>query len=371
MKKLIAIGFTFFAFICISNSQNDKIIINKQPRTTSTSTPTNTDPYPTNNKKTDPYPGQSNTNNQAPQQQRVSHQNNQQLGHIDLGYTVSELGQTSSHNHYRITGHIYSDHNEPIFCHNRRIVIFQIDNWDSGFFNDNLQSVDGYLTEYKLNPSGNLYVFGNSTSREFAFDFKVKKGLQPRVKSEILKDWAPLQDYEQYLLLEYAMLNGAWNMDTNAEAQFDIQFSTQGNQLVMKDIFGTPVTWVKSEGNSYVRKIGDVPATPTTTQQQQQTPSTDSNSSSNYPSGGYLGNATNNSNSQNQNQPTNDQNNQSDNTYPSGGYLGNGNSNNQQGTNTTTQNVYSDAYSSVIEIVDRTTIRYRNSEGIVCLLKKM
>lgn len=367
MKKLILLFVAFFAIISVTISQNDKIIINKKPRTT---TNTKTNPYPNTNKKTNPYPSQNNTNNNTPQQSRVKHQNNQKLGLIDLGYTVSELGQTAKHNHYRISGHIYSNSNEPIFCHNRRIVIFQIQNWDSGFLNDDLQSIDGYPTQYKLKPSGNLFVFGNTTVREFAFDFKVKKGLQPRVRSEILKDWATLKDYEQYLLLEYTMLNGTWNMDTNAEAKFDIQFSPQGDQLVMKDIFGTPVSWVKSEGNSYVRKIGNLPTPTAPTQQQQpQQPSTNSNSSSNYPSGGYLGNGTNNSsqNRSNNNQPTNNQNNQSGNNYPSGGYLGNGNDNTQQNNNT--QNP-SGAYSSVIEIVDRSTIRYRNSEGIVCLLKK-
>lgn len=374
MKNLIAVFILFFAFSSICISQSDKIIINKKPRTTTnTPTNTNTNPYPNTNKKTTPYPNQNNPNNQTPQQQRVKHQNNQTLGLIDLGYTVSELGQTTKHNHYRITGHIYSKLNEPIFCHNRRIVMFQIDNWDSGFLNDNLQSVDGYATQYKLNPSGNLFVFGNSAIREFTFDFKVKKGLQPRVRSEIMKDWASLKDYEQYLLLEYTMLNGTWQMETNKEAKFVMQFSPQGDQLVMKDIFGTPVSWTKGEGNTYVRKIGNVP-TPTQaqTQQQQQKPSTNSNSSSNYPSGGYLGNGTNNSNPQNQNQSTNNQNNQSGSNYPSGGYLGNGNSNSPQGNNTSanTTNNPTGAYSSVIEIVDRTTIRYRNSEGIVCLLKK-
>ena len=370
MKKSILLFFAFFALISVNISQNDKIIINKKPRTNTTPN-TNTNPYPNTNKKTNPYPGQPNTNKQTPQQSRVKHQNNQQLGHLDLGYTVSELGQTAKHNHYRITGHIYSNLNEAIFCHNRRIVIFQIDNWDSGFLNDNLQSVDGYPTQYKLNPSGSLFVFGNSTVREFAFDFKVKKGLQHRVRSEILKDWAPIKDYEKYLLLEYTMLNGTWNMDTNAEAKFDIQFSPQGDQLVMKDIFGTPVSWTKAEGNSYVRKIGNMPPPPAPTQQKQQQPSTNSNSSSNYPSGGYLGNGNNNTQNQStNNQQTNNQNNQSDSTYPSGGYLGNGNANNQQNTQNNNTANPSGAYSSVIEIVDRTTIRYRNSEGIVCTLKK-
>lgn len=370
MNKLILLLFAFFLIINGNIAQNDKIIINKKPRTT-TSTPTNTNPYPNNNKKTSPYPGQNNTNNNTQSQQRVNHQNNQKLGPIDLGYTVSELGQTAKHNHYRITGHIYSNLNEPIFNHNRRIVIFKIDNWDSGFLNDDLQSIDGYPTQYKLNPSGNLFVFGNSKVREFAFDFKVKKGLQPRVRSEILKDWAPLKDYEQYLLLEYSMLNGTWNMENNAEAKFNIQFSAQGDQLVMQDIFGTQVSWTKAEGNSYVRKIGNIPPPPPpTNQQQQQQPSTNSNSSSNYPAGGYLGNGTNNNNTQNQQQRTN---NQSGSDYPSGGYLGNGNSNNQNNNNQQQGNsaqYQTGAYSSVIEIVDRTTIRYRNSEGIVCLLKK-
>lgn len=371
MKNLITLFIAFFAFMSVNISQSDKIIINKKPRTTTNTTPNN-NPYPNNNKKTNPYPGQNNTNNQAPQQQRVKHQNNQSLGPLDLGYTVTELGQTAKHNHYRIVGHIYSKLNEPIFCHNRRIVMFQIDNWDSGFLNDNLQSVDGYATQYKLNPSGNLFVFGNSTVREFTFDFKVKKGLQPRVRSEIIKDWAPLKDYEQYLLLEYAMLNGTWQMENNAEAKFNIQFAPQGDHLVMKDIFGTQVSWLKAEGNTYVRKIGNAPTPTQTTPQQQNKPSTNSNSSSNYPAGGYLGNGTNNNNTNNQNQPSNNQNNQQGNNYPSGGYLGNGNSNNPQGNNSANNNANNPtgAYSSVIEIVDRTTIRYRNSEGIVVLLKK-
>jgi len=370
MKNLVTLFIALFSFISVNISQSDKIIINKKPRTTTTTQP-DANPYPNNNKKTNPYPGQSNTNN-TPQQQRVKHQNNQSLGPIDLGYTVSELGQTAKHNHYRITGHIYSKLNEPIFCHNRRIVMFQIDNWDSGFLNDNLQSVDGYATQYRLNPSGNLFVFGNATVRDFTFDFKVKKGLQPRVRSEIIKDWAPLKDYEQYLLLEYTMLNGTWQLENNAEAKFNIQFAPQGDQLVMKDIFGTNVSWLKSEGNTYVRKIGNIQAPNQTTNQPQKQPSTNSNSSSNYPSGGYLGNGTSNNNNQNQNPPTNNQNNQQGNNYPSGGYLGNDQANNQKDNNTTGSNTnnLSGAYSSVIEIVDRTTIRYRNSEGIVVLLKK-
>ena len=341
---------SFFAY----QSVFSQIIVNKQPRTTTTT--------PSQPNKT--YPNTQNT------QQRVQHPNKQNLGHLELGYTVSELGQTNSHNHYRISGHIYSNLNEPIFCHNRRLVMFQIDNWDSGFLNDNLQSVDGYATEYKLNPSGNLFVMGNSTVREFSFDFKVKKGLQPRVRSEIIKDWAPLADYEQYLLLEYSMLNGTWYMEQNQDAQFNLQFAPQGNQLVMNDIFGNAVAWTKSEGNTYIRKIGNVPATTASTQTQTQ-PSQNSNSSSNYPSGGYLGNGNSNSNTQSQNQQTNTQNAPAN--YPSGGYLGNGNSNNQtpnQSTPTTTDSSASNAYSSVIEIIDRTTIRYRNSEGIVCVMKK-
>lgn len=365
MKKLIILLIAIVTSVSLSQAQNDKIIINKKPRTTTTNTNTqNTNPYP-NNPKTNPAP-----NTQNSQQNRAQHQNVQKEGVVELRYSVSELGQTTKHNHFRISGHIYSDLNEPIFCHNRRIVMFQIDNWDSGFLNDNLQSVDGYATQYRLNPSGNLFVFGNSAAREFSFDFKVKKGLQPRVRSEVIKDWAPLKDYEQYLLLEYSMLNGSWNMEQNADAKFDIQFSAQGDQLVMKDIFGTPVSWTKAEGNTYVRKIGNVP-TPAQaqTQQQQQQPSQNSNSSSNYPSGGYLGNG--NSNNNNQNQPTNTQNNNnSGNNYPSGGYLGDGNSNNNQGNTANNTNNPAGAYSSVIEIVDRTTIRYRNSEGIVCLLKK-
>ena len=362
MKKQIIVLLALIMSTSLSYAQNDKIIINKKPRTTTTNTQ-NTNPYP-NNPKTNPVPNTNTT-----QQSRVQHQNVQKDGVVELRYTVSELGQTTKHNHFRVTGHIYSDLNEPIFCHNRRIVMFQIDNWDSGFLNDNLQSVDGYATQYRLNPSGNLFVFGNSAVREFAFDFKVKKGLQPRVRSEVIKDWAPLKDYEQYLLLEYSMLNGSWNMEKNADAKFDIQFSQQGDQLVMKDIFGTPVSWIKGEGNTYVRKIGNLP-TPTQVQtQQQQQPSENSNSSSNYPPGGYLGNG--NSNNNNQTTPANTQNNNnSGSNYPSGGYLGNENSNNNQGnanSNSTNQN---GAYSSVIEIVDRTTIRYRNSEGIVCLLKK-
>lgn len=349
-------------------SQSGKIIVNKKPRTNTTPTQTNkpTNPYPNNTK--------TNTPNTQNRQQRVKHANNQTLEHLELGYTISELGQTAKHNHYRISGHIYSKLNEPIFCHNRRIVMFQIDNWDSGFLNDNLQSIDGYATQYKLNNQGVLSVFGNSTVREFAFDFKVKKGLQPRVRSEIIKDWAPLSAYEQYLLLEYTMLNGSWAMEQNQEAKFDIQFAPQGNQLMMKDIFGTPVLWTKAEGNTYVRKIGNVPTQTQAQTQQQQQPSQNSNSSSNYPSGGYLGNGNNNQNQsqnqQNRNQQGSNQNKPSN--YPSGGYLGNGNGNSQnnsQTNNTGTSNA-TGAYSSVIEIVDRNTIRYRNSEGIVCTLKK-
>lgn len=359
MKNTFALLLLFAFAFNPCYSQSGKIIVNKQPRTTNTQNqPTNT--YPDNTQNTP-----TNTQNT---QQRVDHQNKQSLGHLDLGYTVSELGQTNNHNHYRISGHIYSNLNEAIFCHNRRLVMFQIDNWDSGFLNDNLQSIDGYATEYKLNPSGNLFVMGNSTVREFSFDFKVKKGLQPRVRSEIIKDWAPLKDYEQYLLLEYSMLNGAWQMEQNQEAKFQIQFAPQGDQLAMKDIFGNTVLWTKSEGNTYIRKIGNVP-TQTQAQTQQQQPSQNSNSSSNYPSGGYLGNG-NSNNQTNNNQQGSNQNQSSD--YPSGGYLGGANNNAQNNTqtNTSTNTGANGAYSSVIEIVDRSTIRYRNSEGIVCVLKK-
>lgn len=338
-----------------------QIIVNKQPRTTGTTTPTQN--TPTNDTNTNPYP----TNQNQPQTSQ--YQNVQQLEHLQVGYNVAELGQTQSHNHYRISGQIYSKLNVPIFCHNRRIIMFQIDNWDSGFLNDNLQSIDGYATEYKLNNQGNLFVFGNSTVREFSFDFKVKKGLQPRVKSEIIKDWAPLSDYEQYLLLEYTMLNGTWSMEENTEAKFDVQFAAQGDQMMMRDIFGNPVLWTKSEGNTYIRKIGNVP-TQTTTQTQQQ-PSTNSNSQSNYPSGGYLGNGNSTQNNSNSTPSTTSQNAPSN--YPSGGYLGNGNSNNSPSTTTQTNTQTQTneiGYSSVIEIVDRNTIRYRNSEGIVCILKK-
>lgn len=356
MKNLVFLTIILCLAITTGYSQNDKIIINKKPRTTTTQ-----NQYPS------PNTTKTNTQNQQPtQQNRTQHQNTQQLENLELRYSVSELGQTAKHNHYRISGHIYSNLNEPIFCHNRRIVLFKIDNWDSGFLNDDLQSVDGYATQYRLNPQGNLFVFGNSTVREFAFDFKVKKGLQHRVQSQIIADWAPLADYEKYLLLEYSMLNGTWNMEENTEAKFELQFSAQGDQLAMKDIFGTPVAWTKSEGNTYIRKIGTIQTPTQTTQQPTQQPTQDSNSSSNYPSGGYLGNGTNNQNQQ----PTNTQNNSSGNNYPSGGYLGDGNSNNQQGNTTGATNNPAGSYSSVLEIVDRNTIRYRNSEGIVCLLKK-
>lgn len=352
MKHIISIFFllSIFTVSMHAQSKNNGSIILK-PRTQNTNR--NNIP-PTNN----------NTN-------RVKHENIKALENIELRYTVGKLGQDSKHTHYRIIGHIYSNLNVPIFGHNYRIVMFKIDNWDSGFLNDDLQSIDGYATNQKLNNGGVLYQFGQTNVREFSFDFKVKRGLQPYVRSEIIADWRPIEDYEQYLLLEYAALSGDWQMENQAETKINLQFSPQGEQMVMTDLHKQQIAWTRTDEKTFIRKIGNLQAPQTSNTQTgnrgQNTNTNPNPNSSDYPAGGYLGGG--------------NQSNQQGNS--NGGYLGgnrqgmNDNTSNRSGQNQNTQNgggylgdqsQSNEGYSSVIQIVDRKTLKYMNSEGIVVTL---
>jgi len=361
-----------------SQGRGGKIQVNKKnTQTKSTTTPSRT------TKTT--IPTTNNTNRSY--NNRVRHDNNLRLEHLEAGYTVEKLGQNSKHNFYRITGHIYSNLNEAIFCHNRRIIMFQIDNWDSGILNDNLQSIDGYQTKHVLNNQAPLYQFGNSTVRDFAFDFKVKLGRQPTVRAELIKDWAPLSEYEEFLMIDFASLSGTYEIPNNKEVAFNMQFSPQGDQIIMEDLYKQQISWVRVEDKTYVRQLGTPPSNNGQNQNGQtgspnggylgngnnnRNNNTNNNNSSNYPQGGYLGNGNNksDSNSTNNSRPSN---------YPSGGYLGNGNSNNsnqgQGNSNNSNQgqgnagNIET-AYSSAIQIVDRSTLKYFNSEGIAIELKR-
>lgn len=363
IRIIFLLAFFSMSIISVEAQNNDRIIINKKPRTTNQP---QKQQYPQTNQqqKTNPFPNST--------QNRVQHENVQQLENLELRYTAKKIGSNSKHNFYRIVGHIYSNLNEPLFCHNRRIVMFQIDNWDSGFLNDNLQSIDGYATNQVLKQGGALYQFGNSNVREFQFDFKVKLGRQPYIKSEIIKDWRVMEDYEQYLVMDYAAMSGNWVGQNNPETKFAVQFSPQGDQIVMTDLLKNQIGWIKADETRYVRNINVNPSTATNaTNNNSQYPSQNKTqpktSDSTYPSGGYLGNGNGNNNSNNNNN-NNSNNNNNNNTYPSGGYLGNGNggsSNNPNG-NAAGQNV--ESYSSLITIVDRNTLKYQNSEGIVVTL---
>lgn len=366
MKKYIFLLIAFTMMTSLVNAQRpkDNIVIKKRPTTTqsSQSTPSkqNTSNFPTQQKTTKT-------------QDRVNHDFTKRLDQIELRYTVQKTGQNSKHTFYRIVGNIYSDNLEyALFSYNKRIVLFQVDNWDSGFFGDNIQSIDGFATSQQLNSQaggGPLYQFGNSPERDFSFEFKVKNGRQPHVKAEIYPDWRLFNDYEPYLVLDYASLNGNWKQEGNTEATFAMQFSPQGDQIQMKDLYGQAITWVLAKEKTYVRQLGTIP------QQNANQPNTQSNSGT--PSGGYLGGG-NNSNS-NQNSNSNSSSNTQNSNYPSGGYLGGGNNSNQNSnqnsntnsnTNTQGQQVAEQGYSSIIEIVDRNTIKYYNSEGIVVNLVK-
>ncbi len=373
---------TTLLFVCIATltfaqRTKDQIIINKRPSTTSTQTQTNTR---TENRT---LPSQSST--QGSRIQRVNHDFSKKLDNIELRYTVVQTGSNSNNKFYRIDGHIYSDiETEALFSHNKRIVLFQIDNWDSGFFGDDIQSIDGYATNQQLTQEaggGPLYQFGNSPVREFSFEFKTKTNRQPVVKSQIYPDWRVLADYEQFMPLEFASMNGKWVSTEFPDTAFDLSFSTQGEQIAMTDFYGQQVYWTYAKEGTYVRQIGTVAQQGQTNTQRtssggylgdsnnntNQTNQTRSgNTPSNYPEGGYLGGSSNNSNNRNSSS-TNSGNNSSSN-YPSGGYLGNSNSNNQQGNNATS--LAEHGYVSVFQIVDRRTMTYTNSEGISITLTK-
>lgn len=377
MKKVIVLFIASLLFSLTSTAQRpkDKIVINKRP-TTGQTTQQPQQQQSQNQNSRFPTQQQSST---AKNQNRVKHDFSKRLDQIELRYTVQKTGQNSKHTFYRIVGNIYSDNlKEALFSHNKRIVLFQVDNWDSGFFGDNIQSIDGYATNQQLNTQaggGPLYQFGNSAERDFSFEFKVKNGRQPYVKAEIYPDWRTYYDYEPYLVLDYASLNGNWNQEGNTDAKFALQFNAQGNQILMKDLLGQDVLWTAAKEKTYVRQIGNIPT-------QNQNTNTNQNNSG-TPAGGYLGggNRSNNTSNQNTNSNQNSNNNQPNN-YPSGGYLGGGNSNNNnsnnsnqnqnsnQNTNPNAQQTVDQGYSSVIEIVDRQTIKYYNSEGIVVTLVK-
>lgn len=302
---------------------------------------------------------------------RVRHENVKTLENIELRYTVGKLGQDAKHTHYRIIGHIYNNLNVPIYGHNYRIVMFKIDNWDSGFLNDDLQSIDGYTTNQKLNNGGVLYQFGQTNVREFSFDFKVKRGLQPYVRSEIIADWRPIEDYEQYLLIEYAALSGEWQMENQADTKINLQFSPQGEQMVMTDLHKQQISWTRTDEKTFIRKIGNLQAPQANTSQGRSNgQNTNPNpNSSDYPAGGYLGggnqsNQQGNSNGgylggnrQGMSDNTRNRSGQNQNPQNNGGYLGD-----------QTQTQANEGYSSVIQIVNRKTLKYMNSEGIVVTL---
>jgi hypothetical protein len=334
----------------------DQIIINKRTVPTTETRSTNNNSLP-------------NTNTQTSKIQRVQHDYSKKLEYIELRYSVAQIREDNNNTHYRITGHIYSDiETEALFSVNKRIVLFQIPNWDSGFFGDDLQSIDGYATTQQLNQelgAGPLYQFGNSPTREFSFDFKVKRGIQPDIRTQIYPDWRTLADYEPYLVLEYASLNGTWTSTEFPDTKFDLAFSPQGDQITSKDYYGQDVYWTFAKEGTYVRQIGNVPNNTgqTTTQTNSNggylggsnntnTTNQPDPNTSNYPEGGYLGGGSGNTSSNT--------------TNSSGGYLGNSNNNTtQQGTLSTDE-----GYVSVIQIVDRNTISYTNSEGISLTLTK-
>lgn len=339
---------SIFIVSTYAQSKNDGNIILK-PRTSSQNTNRNNLP-----------PANSNTQN------RARHDNVKTFENIELRYTVGKLGKDAKHTHYRIVGHIYNNLNVPIYGHNYRIVMFKIDNWDSGFLNDDLQSIDGYATNQKLNNQGVLYKFGQTNVREFSFDFKVKNGLQPYVRYEIIKDWRPIEDYEQYLLIEYAALSGEWQMENQADTKINLQFSPQGEQMVMTDLHKQQIAWTRTDEKTFIRKIGNLQAPQTnSTQGGNTTQNTNPNTnSSDYPAGGYLGGSK--------------QSDQQENSS-GGGYLGGSkNSTNQNTQNQNPQNTgggylgdqteSTEGYSSVIQIIDRKTLKYMNSEGIVVTL---
>jgi len=379
MKKVTILFIACLLISITSTAQRpkDKIVINKRPTTGQT---TQQQQQRQQQQQKNRFPTQQKSST-SQNQNRVKHDFSKKLDQIELRYTVQKTGQNSKHTFYRIIGNIYSDNlKEALFSYNKRIVLFQVDNWDSGFFGDNIQSIDGYATNQKLNAQaggGPLYQFGNSAEREFSFEFKVKNGRQPYVTAEIYPDWRTYYDYEPYLVLDYASLNGNWNQEGNTEATFTLQFSPQGNQILMKDLLGQQVYWTAAKEKTYVRQIGNIP-----TQNQNQN-ANDQNNGTGAPPGGYLGGRNNSNSNQNQNSNQNSNDNQPSN-YPSGGYLGGGNKNNNQNsnsnqnrnsnqtqnTNPNSQQVAEQGYSSVIEIVDRKTIKYYNSEGIVVTFVK-
>ena len=369
---------TALLFVCIATTTfaqrtKDQIIINRRPSSTTTQTQPQQQETQT---ETRTLPSQS---TQGSRIQRVNHDHSKQLENIELRYTVTQTGSNSNNNFYRIDGHIYSDiETEALFSHNKRIVLFQVENWDSGFFGDDIQSIDGFATNQQLTQEaggGPLYQFGNSPVREFSFDFKTKRDRQPIVRSQIYSDWRVLADYDQFMVLEFASLNGKWSSTEFPDTAFDLTFSSQGEQIAMTDFYGKQVYWTYAKEGTYVRQLGTVP-------QQGQTNTTNSssggvlggstnnstqtqsgNTPSNYPEGGYLGGSSNNSNNSNSTSGNN-----SPSNYPSGGYLGDSNSNNQQGNTVNAQ--LENGYVSVFQIVDRNTMTYTNSEGISITLTK-
>lgn len=367
LRILYSLFFVCTALLVFGQTRpKDKIIINKRTvPSTQTNRPSNKNTLP-------------NTNTQGTNIQRVQHDFSKRLEFIELRYSVAKTREDSKNTHYRITGHIYSDiENEALFSVNKRIVLFQIPNWDSGFFGDDLQSIDGFATTQQLNQefgAGPLYQFGNSPVREFSFDFKVKRGQQPDIRTQVYPDWRIISDYEPYLVLEYASLNGTWTSTEFPDTKFDLQFSPQGDQIASKDFYGQDVYWTFAKEGTYVRQIGNIPD------------NTGQSTTTTNNSGGYLGGSNNNNNNNNTtNNNTRNQSSTSPSNYPEGGYLGGGSGNsnrtNSSGSggylgdsnnNTSTQATLSTekGYVSVIQIVDRNTISYTNSEGISLTLTK-
>ena len=387
-SKLLFFFISMFCFTILNGqSTGGKIQVNKRSSTVNTTIP-------------NPEETQPRTNNQIPTNQgatpaynRVKHENTIQDEQIELRYTAQKTGENSKNTFYTIIGHIYNNLGQQLYGHNPRIVQFQIDNWDSGFLNDNLQSIDGYATTDKLSNGSPLYAFGNDVVREFQFNFKTKRGKQPYIRAVIIKDWAEYEKYESYLRLEYTALTGTWEIENNTETTFNLQFSPQGEQVIMKDLYNQDVAWLRSENNTYIRQIGDPPVITTNNQKTNTNINSNSNStstngnSSEYPQGGYLGNDKDNHNSSNNTSSNNNGNNsnqENNSNYPSGGYLGGNKTsdteNQQSNTNPPPGGYLGDqaesindkiqAYSSAIQIIDRNTIKYANSEGITVILKK-
>ena len=372
--KIICLLVSLLCFTISSGQRSrDRIFTDKDSKTESS-------PY-SNDKSTS---SESRRQNPTPLYARAKHENIIQDEHLELRYTVRKTGESSKNNFYSITGHIFNELGEQLYGHNPRIVQFQIENWDSGFLNDNLQSIDGFTTTDKLNTGSPLYAFGNDVVREFQFEFKTKKDKQPYVKARIIKDWSSFEKYEAYLLIDFASLSGTWLIDNNTEISFELQFSPQGDQINMKDLYEQEVIWVRSttQENTYIRVVGTPPSTPSASSDEieDQQGKEDINSGSNYPSGGYLGQNNSNQSNETERNPA-----EGNDDYPEGGYLGGSkvnskNTNNsggrqqrngsylgnqKAGTDKKTQ-----AYSSAIQVIDRNTLKYANSEGISVMLTK-